>query len=401
MLMSRRLYLALSAMCLSLAFGSSALAAGPATVTVRVEGLNETKVPPTQVTTTTAPVVKDGNPEHFCPGTNAAGALELATAGNWGGEWDGGKVSEGKFEGLGYAVETIDGEGYPFSGGSFWDLWINNKAEEEHGVCGAEMQSGAQVLLFPCHYEEGKECPNPLGIDAPSSANIGEPVLVKVKKYRGSGEASPAAGATVTGGAAAAATDSSGDATLTFSSPGEYTLHATAPELVRTETTICVHNGNDGNCGTQASSVPATSTSGGGGSTAGGVAGSTTHYTGPYALVAAATGVIDGHVYRRGHAPRVLSGRIIAHSAVSSVSLALRRQYRRRCSAYDGVTERFRSARCGHASFFKVSANGLFSYLLPEALGPGRYVLDVQATDVAGNRTTLARGTSRLVFYVR
>ncbi|MCW3068353.1 MAG: hypothetical protein JWL67_978, partial [Solirubrobacterales bacterium] len=51
--------------------------------------------------------------------------------------------------------------------------------------------------------------------------------------------------------------------------------------------------------------------------------------------------------------------------------------------------------------FFKVSAAALYSYLLPEALRPGRYVLDIQATDVAGNRTTLARGTSRLVFYVR
>src|ERR1700716_1931712 len=70
----------------------AALAAGPATVTVRVEGLTETKLSATQVTTTTAPVVKDGNPEHACPGTNASGALELATGGNWSGAWFGGKV---------------------------------------------------------------------------------------------------------------------------------------------------------------------------------------------------------------------------------------------------------------------------------------------------------------------
>ena len=35
------------------------------------------------------------------------------------------------------------------------------------------------------------------------------------------------------------------------------------------------------------------------------------------------------------------------------------------------------------------------------ALAPGRYVLDIEATDVAGNHTSLARGTSRIVFYVR
>ncbi len=58
-------------------------------------------------------------------------------------------------------------------------------------------------------------------------------------------------------------------------------------------------------------------------------------------------------------------------------------------------------ARCGTGKPFQVSTNGLFSYLLPSALAPGRYVLDIQATDAAGNRTTLARGTSRIVFYVR
>jgi hypothetical protein len=59
------------------------------------------------------------------------------------------------------------------------------------------------------------------------------------------------------------------------------------------------------------------------------------------------------------------------------------------------------SARCGEGSFFNVSSDGVFSYLLPSALAPGRYVLDIEAADVAGNHTTLARGTSRTVFYVR
>jgi len=97
----------------------------------------------------------------------------------------------------------------------------------------------------------------------------------------------------------------------------------------------------------------------------------------------------------------VLAGTIRAHSAVSSVSLKLRRRYRGRCYAYDGIRERFLRSRCGQGSFFEASSDGVFSYLLPSALAPGRYVLDIRATDVAGNRTTLARGTSRLVFYVR
>ena len=118
-------------------------------------------------------------------------------------------------------------------------------------------------------------------------------------------------------------------------------------------------------------------------------------------MVAKAASVIDGHVYRRGRAPRVLGGTVTAHTTVSSVSLELRRRIRGHCSAYDGATEQFVAARCGRGRFFKVSTSSSFSYLLPAALGPGRYVLDIEATDVAGNRTSLARGTSRIVFYVR
>jgi hypothetical protein len=396
MLVPPRVSLALSATCLSLALAASALAppavvAGPATVTVRVEGLTETKLPPTLVTTTTAPVVKDGNPAHACPGTSAAGALELATGGNWSGPWNPGFGGQ-------YELFSIEGESHPFESGApanyFWSFWLDEK-ESGVGACGAELQTGDRVLFFPSCF--GEAClPNPalpLGIEGPASANVGEPISVTVKKYSASGEGAPVAGATLTGGAM---TDAGGHAAVTFSSPGMITLRATAPEAVRTETTVCVHNGNDGSCGTQApGSAPSTSSS------SSGVSGLATHYTGPFALVAKATGLLDGRVYRRGHAPRLLSGSILAHSAVSSVSLELRRRFRGRCYAYDGTAERFRKARCGDGSYFKVSSNGAFSYLLPSTLAPGRYVLDVQATDVAGNRTTLARGTSRLVFYVR
>src|SRR3954449_13561930 len=41
----------------------NALAGTPAAVTVRLEGLSETKLPATPVTTTTTPVVKDGKAE--------------------------------------------------------------------------------------------------------------------------------------------------------------------------------------------------------------------------------------------------------------------------------------------------------------------------------------------------
>jgi len=384
------IFLALTA----LALPTQAPAGPPATVTVRVEGLGETRLPATAVTTTTEPVVKDGITKDSCPGTNAIGALQLATAGNWSGKWFGGELNpQGRFEGLGYSVETILGESYPFTSGSFWDFWIDNN--EAVGICGQEVQAGDQILLFPCHFEEGKEC-SPLGIEAPASANVGEPVQIAVKKYNSKGEASAVAGASLAGASAAASTDPSGHATVSFASVGHFTLRASAPELVRAEATICVHAGNDGGCSTPSPGAPGASSGSGASSNLGG-----TPYTGPYAVVAKATGPVEGRVYSRRHAPRVLTGTVIAHTAVTSVSVALRRRQGARCFAYSGVRALFTRARCGTAPFFRVSRAPSFSYLLPAALAPGRYVLDIEATDAAGNHTSLARGTSRIVFYVR
>jgi hypothetical protein len=389
MLVSRRAPLAFVAVCLWLSVSASAaLATGPATVTVRVEGQNETLLSSTQVTTTTEAVVKDGKPEDSCPGTSALGALQLATGGNWSGPWD---ASFNQYE-----IYSIEGENHPFGGGAFWDLWVNHIASEV-GACEAALESGEEVLFFPCS-ETATECPSPLGIDAPTTADVGEAVSVTVNKYSATGAASAVAGAAVTGGGAGATTDSSGHATLVFSQPGEITVGATAPETVRIEANICVHNGNDGTCGTHTSTGSSSSPASSPNPSAPPIS---APYKGPYALVPKLTSLIEGHVYKRGRAPRVLSGSVLAHTTVSSISLTLRREYRGRCYAFNGVSTRFVRARCGAGRPFKVSNNGLFSYLLPEVLPAGRYVLDIEATDAAGNRTALARGTSRIVFYVR
>lgn len=388
MLASRRISLVIGLACISLCVPAVAFAAAPATVTVRVEGQSATLIPLTEVTTTTQPVVKDGKPEDSCPGTSGAGALEVATSGNWSGQWFGGE--------LGYAVETIAGESYPFTGNTFWDLWINNRAEEEHGVCGAAMQTGDQVLLFPCNFETGP-CPQPLGVEAPEAANVGEPVTVSVQRYGSEGTPSAAAGATLSGASATASTDSTGHAKVTFCQPGTVTLTASAPQSVRAETVVDVHGPGVSCTHTSTPTSPSTTQS------SGGVAGfkAAAPYTGPFALVAHVAGLLEGHTYSAAAAPRTLSGTVLAHSPVSSVSLELRREHRGRCWAYEGVRERFVRARCGRGSSFKVASGASFSYLLPSRLAPGRYVLDVSAKDSAGNSTTLARGTSRVVFYVR
>ncbi len=391
MLKTCRFHLALCAVPLSLvAFAPAVHAAGPATATVRVEGVSQTLVPPTEVTTTTAAVIRDGNSEHSCSGTSALGALQLATSGNWNGTW---------FGGLGYSVETIAGESHQFEEGAaanfFWSFWLDNKPATT-GLCEAELQPGESVLLFPDCFSESGGCPpppNPLGIAAPTTAQAGSPFTVTVTSYaNASGAASPAAGATVSGGGVSAIADAGGHATLSLPNAGVVTLQASAPASVRTESNVCVHAADDGACG---SGSPSGATAGAGGSGASGSA-----YRGPYAVVAKVAGVLDGHRYARGRAPRTLTGNVLAHTAVATVSLELRRSHRGRCQAYDGARERFVAAACGHGDFFKVSTSPSFSYLLPESLRPGRYVLDAQASDAAGNHTQLARGTSRIVFYV-
>jgi hypothetical protein len=392
MLSFRRSSKALLFACLlSLVLASLAHAAVPATVTVRIEGSNQTLLPTTSVTTNGAVVEKDGNPEHTCSGASAAGALEQATSGRWSGEW---------FNGIGYSVESLLGETHAFEPGApanfFWTYWLDGKPSTV-GICGGELNSGESILFFPECFSEVGACPappNPLGISAPSVAEQGAPIAVSVTSYaNASGAPSPAAGVTVSGGGVTATTDASGHATLSLSQTGNVVLQASAPGSVRDEVAICVHNGNDGNCGTQAPSSSSTTTTP--------TAVVAPPYKGAFAVVAKASDVLDDHVYSPSSVPRILNGTIAAHAPVTSVSLRLRRSYRGRCWAYNGVSARFVRVRCGRGAFFAVSKTPTFSYLLPGALARGRYVLDIEATDAVGNRTSLARGSTRIVFYVR
>jgi hypothetical protein len=399
MRMSRFLLPALPVSLIVVLLGAGgAPAAGPATGTVRIEGIAGTLLPATAVTTTTAPVVNDGNLAHACEGTSALGALQDGTRGNWIGEWSE-KYSQ-------YFINGIEGETHLYQGGVrsyYWSFWLNDVFEET-GPCGVQFEAGDRVLFFPICDElcpAGPE-PTPLEIEAPTAANAGEAVDVAVKQYSAKGEPSPAASASLSWPDGSTTTDSHGHATVTFGTAGVVEVHVTGaesgPPSVRTEASICIHNGNDGTCGTQSPTQTPTAQQSSGGAVK---SYSSAPYRGPFAVVARMSNVVDGHVYARRNAPRLLEGTVVAHTGVASVSLELHRSYRGRCWAFDGVAAQFKRARCGHGSFFVVSHGASFSYLLPAALAPGRYVLDSQASDIIGNKSTLARGTTRVVFYVR
>jgi len=405
------------AFCLAALVGAApARAQSPsatATVTVRVVGLNGLSLlPQTTVTTNATPVHSGTDTTDTCPGTSLLGALADATGGGWGGVYD---------SGLGYEVDTIEGLTFPagFTGDAYWAIWLNDTYASE-GACSQALANGDDIVFFAQCQAIGPDCTSATAPDhfltetAPSEGvvQVGTPVTVTVGSV-GTGTGAPEAlptGVTVSAGAVTAPVSAQGTATLTFATAGTYTLVATAPDAVPSDPhTVCVHNGNDGNCGTTAPTGPApatttvsTSTS----STASaGVQGTTTKVptSTPVALAAFATGVINSHVYARGHAPRTLAGHVTVEGTLQSVRIRLERDDDGRCSDYDATTERFRASRCGidRARFFKVGDRATFSYLLPAALGRGRYVFDVEAVDSSGEVSGLYHGTSRIVFYVR
>jgi hypothetical protein len=396
---SRHISLALILLAATLLIASSASASGPATVSVRVEGLNgATVLPQTQVTTTTASISVAGG---TCSGTSAGGALYDATHGNW--------IVKNDGASLGLEIDGIGGLNFPaFSEGpdAYWSFWLNNTFAEQ-GACSQEVNPGDDVVFFAACDALGSDCPTSattpehfLTLSAPTSTSVqvGTPISVTVGSIgtgSGTAESTLPAATTVVAGTVNATPNAQGTALFTFTTPGTYTLQADAPGAVPSDTrTVCVHNGNDGNCGTPAppgtQQASTTTTSG-----------TVSAYVGPYAVVAHSISVTEGHIYPHGHGPRTLTGSVAAHAGLTAVSVELRRSYHGHCSAYEGTRERFVAAACGHGSFFKVSNSSSFSYLLPTALAPGRYVLDIQATDAAGNHTTLARGSTRTVFYVR
>jgi hypothetical protein len=110
------------------------------------------------------------------------------------------------------------------------------------------------------------------------------------------------------------------------------------------------------------------------------------------APAATVSSVRNGAVYSRRRAPRLLRGSVTADpSGLQAVKLKLTRRAGRRCSYFSGRRERFVKMRCGRGSFLRIGDRADWSYLLPERLGRGSYVLEVKAIDGAFNRGTPAR----------
>jgi hypothetical protein len=376
---------------------SPAGAAGPADVTVRVEGSSDTLLARSAVHTTTTPVVKDGNSAHSCTGTSVAGALELATAGNWSGTWS---------DAFGYSVEVILGESHLFSSDHYWGEFVNGVPG--NGACADELSTGDEVLFAPEPTDFAASPDNPMYLQVPATAQRGAPFNVTVTEkvttfdssppYASHTTTQPVQGAAVGG----ATTDANGVAAVTLDTTGPVGLRATHSGDIRTATeNICVHDGDDGTCGTTAPGAPATPAppcvhDGDDGRCG------TPDRKATYGFIKS---IREHQHFRKGHGPRELKGTTDPDpSGLKDVELRLTRNDRGRCSRFSGTLLRFAHLkRCGasQGTWFSIGSKSDWSYLLPKALGRGRYVLDLRAVDGAGNADVqLARGRNRVVFFV-
>jgi hypothetical protein len=409
MRISRRMLPALVAALFSfLLLASSALAGTPSTVTVRIQGLNETLLPQTEVTTNATPIAVE---KLTCEGTTAGGALFDATKGHW----------VAKESSTGVELLGLEGLNFPeFSKnpGIYWAFWLNGKGASK-GVCAESIANGDHIVMFPQCYETGPMCASATAPDhfltitepEPASANVGQPVQVKLASIStgetGDLEPTLPEGTLLSAGPLNVAPGASGVATITFSAPGTYLVQAHAPDSVPSDSySICVHNGNDGTCGTQ----PPLATCADSLSLGGGLA----HEAcapplrlPPYPVptdVPRVNGIANGQVFRRHHGPRVLRGEVevLNGGTLRQVHISLQRRYRGRCFDFSGSRESFvRTKKCGSAAFFSVGGSESFSYLLPARLPKGRYVFDIEAINSTGQTTKLVSGVSHVVFQVK
>jgi hypothetical protein len=389
-----------------LALAATASPAMAASVSVEIEG--QTKILAPTTVTTPSSVNKDGT--NSCDGNTAIGALDAATDGSW----------SGSYSYNNYTVETLLGESHVFGSGGYWTFYVNGNYAND-GACGIHVQDGDKVLFYAGDdpFTDGQGgFDEPVLLTAPATAKPGVPLTVTARNavttfdpsFTGTTHFEPAAGATVQGGTAAATTGADGSAQITVA-PGPYTLVVTNGNRAPGRVSGCATTGSDGLCGTSPISCAI-----------GGVPCGTPPINPPGPCVtngsdgfcgspdkvvanAAITAMSEGKKYKKGAGPRELAGKVANDgSGIADVRLRLTRNDGGKCASYDGKTEKFKALKkCGAAQgvWFSVGAKQEFTYLLPSKLGRGRYVLDVEVTDKAGNTTkSLARGTSRVVFFV-
>jgi hypothetical protein len=351
--------------------------ASPATVNLRVEGGSQTLFED-PVTTDGRNVTTQSGGTHKCDGTNGGAnpgagptmttALDdgAKTAGfTWDGTYDSG-FDDFFINRIGPDTNTGPPVFQPY-----WGLFLDWTATSTGG-CQTRVGAGDDVLFAYSSFGQPL-----LELTAPARAATGQGFGVEVRQHDGAGADAPAPGAAVQG----RTTGADGSATISFDTPGTRRFKATRSDAVRSnEAEVCVYEPGSGGCGTAKANpqppdvkpLPDT--------------------TSPLAEVTS----IDAGRHYRGNAPRLLAGTVEESRGIDQVMFRLRRVARGTCFWFTDKYDRFARARsCRRAKHVRVGDDPEWSYLLPERLERGRYLLQVRAVDDAGNV-----GREQIRFYV-
>ena len=338
--------------------------AAPVTVQLRVEGASTTLFEG-PVTTDAKTIQKESTGPHPCDGTNDGAnptpgptmttALEDGQgpgAYTWAGAWAP-TLSD-------FSVDRIGPDANDNAANKYWGYALNFVAAVAGG-CHVQVKAGDEVLFGYDFFSKA----HVLRLTGPSTAVVGEPTTVRVVD---GGDGSPIAGASVGG----ATTGLDGTAGVTFSSPGVQRLKAERADSVRSNA-LSIAVGAAAIATAQAAPTRVADR------------------IPPRVLL---TSLRANRRYRRG--PRLLAGSVADDGGIHQSYFRLRRTARGGCSWYSAKRERFsRPGSCRRSRFNRLGDGRAFSYLLPERLPRGRYVLELKALDRALNV-----GSSRVRFRV-
>jgi hypothetical protein len=281
--------------------------------------------------------------------------------------------------------DTVNGETVTYDTNTMkYLVEYKNGTASQTGACGDPISNGDDVLFA---YAMGSE--TLLKLSGPATAAPGAPVVLHVTNWA---DGSPVAGAAVAGSTSGA------DGAVTvgpFATAGNQDLKATKDGAIRSNRlSVCITTGSDGACGTTAAA--GCQTTGDDGNCG------TKDKRAPRGKIES---IREGQRFGKGKGPRSLKGEVTPDpSGIADVRLRLTRNDHGHCQTFNGRTERLvKLKRCGakRGKWFSAGDREQWSYLLPARIGRGRWVLDLQVRDKAGNVDTLLQRTrTRVVFTV-
>jgi hypothetical protein len=340
-----------------LAIAAAPAAAAPVTVNLRIEGSTSTIF---EGPVTTDAKMIQGKPcdgtnggANATPGPTMTSSLDDASILHgfpWSGTW---------FDSLhDFGIDSIGPDADNST--QFWGYAYNWHASNVGG-CQQEVQNGDQVLFGFDFFSKSHF----LELSGPATAQVGQPVSLKVVDGQ---DNSAISGASVAG----TTTGADGTATVAYSTPGDVRLKADRSDSIRSnELDVCIYASSASEC------APASPPSAG-------VGGAITDKLPPSLAL---RGITNGQRFRHGHGPRKLTGTANDAGGLFQVYFRLRRHSHDGCQWYSAKRSVFTNPHphCT-ARFQAVGTKGPWSYLLPGRLPKGKYTLEEKALDRAFNR---------------